>query len=319
MLKTAIVGSASAQFLGTALTEGDQQFIRFVAKYGKTYASRAEFEARNAIFQEKLAFIEEHNSTNEEGHTVAVNAFTDLTDAEWANMRGYKSAGLNAAYADFSGVELDDEVNWYEKGMVNEPKDQKQCGSCWAFSAVGAVESADAIASGDLKSFAEQQLVDCDKATGNMGCNGGDMALAFEYVEKNALDLEADYKYTGRDGTCAASGSGVGTVSSYVNVTPNSEDQLKGALMKGPVSVAIEADQLAFQLYHGGVIKRGCGTNLDHGVLAVGYGTEDGTDYYLVKNSWGASWGDKGFVKIAAESSGSGMCGIQMDPSQPSA
>ena len=145
------------------------------------------------------------------------------------------------------------------------------------------------------------------------------MALAFDYVKApNSLMLESDYKYTARDGKCSYDASkGVGTVSSYINVAPNSEDAMKGALMKGPVSVAIEADQLAFQLYHHGVITKHCGTNLDHGVLAVGYGTENGVDYYLVKNSWGGKWGDKGFVKIGAEASGPGACGIQMDASQP--
>ena len=197
--------------------------------------------------------------------------------------------------------------------MVWDPKDQGACGSCWAFSAIGAVEAANAIKSGTLKAFSEQQLVDCDKSSGgNQGCNGGDMDLAFDYVKKNPLMLEDDYPYAGSDNQCNYDASkGVGTVSSYVDVTPNSQKELQSALMTGPASVAIEADQFSFQMYKSGVLtSEDCGTTLDHGVLAVGYGTEDGKDYYLVKNPWGSKWGDKGFIKIGAQADGPGICGI---------
>ena len=228
-------------------------------------------------------------------------------------MRGYKPMHHNGEFADYSGIVTGDEKNWVKDGMVTRVKDQGACGSCWAFSAVGAIESANAISGKKLVELSEQQLVDCDREKGgNEGCNGGDMALAFEYVEKNPRESEADYGYEGKDGDCIYDRSkGVGTVSNYINVKPNLEAELKAAIAKGPVSVGIEADQLAFQLYFGGVIsKANCGTDLDHGVLAVGYGSENGQDYYLVKNSWGPSWGMKGFVKIAAEDSGPGACGI---------
>merc|ERR1719454_2745082 len=133
-----------------------------------------------------------------------------------------------------------------------------------------------------------------------MGCNGGLMDTAFEYIEKNPLMLEDDYPYTGRDGTCKYDASkGVGEVQKYSDVRSGDADQLRAALNNGPVSVAIEADQQVFQFYTGGVISSGCGTQPDHGVLCVGYGTENGQDYFLVKNSWGASWGDQGYVKMS--------------------
>lgn len=145
------------------------------------------------------------------------------------------------------------------------------------------------------------------------------MGRAFKYIESNPLMLEADYAYTGEDGSCSYDASkGVGKVNSFEHVNTNSELELKAAVMQGPVSVGIEADQAAFQYYHDGVLTDNfCGTNLDHGVLVVGYGKEMGLDYFLVKNSWGKIWGQKGYVKIGADESGPGACGIQMDPSIP--
>jgi len=142
------------------------------------------------------------------------------------------------------------------------------------------------------------------------------MDYAFKYIETAPLELESEYPYLAKDGKCSYSkAKGVGAVKSFSDVKSDSAAQLKAALAKGPVSVAIEADQMAFQGYTGGVItSKACGTQLDHGVLAVGYGTEDGTDYFLVKNSWGASWGVKGYVKIGQEGN---ICGILSQPSYP--
>ena len=168
------------------------------------------------------------------------------------------------------------------------------------------------LASGKLQSFSEQQLVDCSKS--NAGCNGGWMDTAFQYIETSPLMLEADYPYTARDGTCKYDTSkGVGKVKSFKDVSPDGSGKgLQAALQRGPVSVAVEADQSAFQFYHTGVVTHGCGTQLDHGVLAVGYGTENGQDYFLVKNSWGPSWGAQGYIKIAPD-----QCGITHAPSYP--
>merc|ERR1712118_322846 len=187
--------------------------------------------------------------------------------------------------------------------------DQGQCGSCWAFSTTGGLEGAWEIATGNLVSMSEQQFVDCSKQ--NSGCNGGLMDYAFSWAQSQDIATEDSYAYTARDGTCKSSFTTAipqGGVTGYTDVS-NSADALKKALDSNPVSVAIQADQSVFQQYTGGVITSGCGSNLDHGVLAVGY---DGNTI-KVKNSWGSSWGVQGYVSMDAS-----QCGITTSASYPS-
>jgi KDEL-tailed cysteine endopeptidase len=213
-------------------------------------------------------------------------------------------------------------VDWRLKNAVTPVKNQAQCGSCWAFSTTGAVEGVNAIATGALVSLSEQELVDCDKEHDN-GCHGGLMDFAFDWILANGgLDTEEDYRYKAEEHKCRVDRAHrrVVSIDGHEDVAPNDEDALMRAVARQPVSVAIEADQRPFQLYVGGVFDADCGVALDHGVLAVGYGTEAGKDFYKVKNSWGADWGSSGYIMLgrgATYNGNKGQCGIQMDPSFP--
>lgn len=267
-----------------------------------------------------MALIAHHNSNNENTFTLASNKFADYTPAEYKKLLGYKRMPkANAQYAEFDLTAVPDSIDWRTKGAVTPVKDQGQCGSCWAFSTTGSLEGRDAIATGTLQSYSEQQLVDCDYSTdGNQGCNGGDMGLAMDYSAKNPLELESDYPYKAIDGKCSyKADKGHSKNKGHTNVKQNSLPDLKAAIAQGPVSVAIEADTMVFQFYNGGILNsKSCGTNLDHGVLAVGYGSENNKPYYIVKNSWGPSWGEQGYLRIA-QVDGAGICGIQMEPVFP--
>lgn len=196
-------------------------------------------------------------------------------------------------------------------------------GSCWAFSASGAVEGAYCAKHGVLMNLSEQQMVDCGAPEGNHGCNGGEMDGAFQYImDSGGLCSETDYPYTAHKGRCRdKTCNHVVHVTGFVDVAPKNPEALKAAIvLHGPVSVALEADQLAFQFYHTGVFDASCGKRLDHGVLAVGYGRDEALqkDYWLVKNSWGPSWGEQGFIKLSRSTGGrAGECGILLDASYP--
>jgi len=273
-------------------------------------------------------FIVNWNADPEATSEVGLNQFADMNTAEFSehiSCLDYtnQTASENVFVPTQEQIEaLPVAVNWATVGAVTPIKNQGQCGSCWAFSATGSLEGANCIFNGkNLQSYSEQQLVDCSGSYGNQGCNGGLMDYAFEYVEANGIELESTYPYTAVDGTCEYSkASVVFTNTGYTDVTANNQVALATAVAQQPVSVAIEADQSVFQLYTKGVITSSkCGTSLDHGVLAVGYGTSGSQPYWIVKNSWGASWGNAGYVWIAKSASTNtpGICGISMDPSYP--
>jgi len=301
----------------SALSEYEYQtmFTRWMTENNKEYAHE-EFFGRYNTFKANVDAIAAVNALNRT-YTLAVNKFADMTSEEFGRvMCGYKPALRATARYPVAAASpaVGADVDWVAKGKVVGVKDQGQCGSCWAFSATGAIESAWAISGQSLTSLSEQQLVDCAGSFGNQGCNGGLMDYAFQYIiSNNGQASEAAYPYRGVDSSCKSQPS-VAKISSFKDVTQGDEGALMTALQSGPVSVAVEADQMAWQFYSGGVLDDpSCGTNLDHGVLLVGAGT-DGKDYWNVKNSWGTSWGEKGFIRLVRNKN---QCGIASMNSYP--
>ena len=301
-----------------SLQDTDSIFARYVAREGKSYGTKEEYEFRKDQYFRNMAA---YNDALEVGATFTLgeNKFSDWTPQEYRRLLGYKKVEITEDESEVlqavEGLEAPTSVDWRSSGAVTPVKDQASCGSCWAFSTTGALEGAHFVATKKLVSLSEQQFVDCSKK--NAGCNGGDMYAAMVYAKTNPVELESAYPYTGRDGTCKFDKTkGVVTATSAARVQANSVAALKAAIAISPVSVSIEADTRVFQGYTGGILNSAkCGTNLDHGVLAVGYGTENGQDFYIVKNSWGPTWGEKGYIRIAAVN-GAGICGIQLDSAQ---
>jgi len=320
MLKTVALASVAVVSAGKIENMNYQtDFMSFMKKYGKKYPYE-EISDRFKAFRANMDMIQSHNA-EEAGYTMALNEFADMT---WDEFRGtYK--GYNHRDNQYlrsqnkhvhSGQKAANSIDWREKGAVTPIKNQGQCGSCWSFSTTGAVEGAVQIATGKLVSLSEQELVDCAGSTGNQGCNGGLMDNAFEWIIKHGgIDSESDYPYTAQaHHSCEKKAKNIETITGFKDVEQGSEEDLMDAVNKGPVSIAIEADKPGFQFYSGGVFGGECGKQLDHGVLLVGYGSDDGKDYWIVKNSWGESWGENGYIKLKR---GMNQCGLANSASYP--
>ena len=317
--------TAASDFLYTSKTDDFQlwdKFTHFQNKFHKIYNGTIELHRRFDIFCANYYTILKHNLNPYRNFTMGLNQFADLTASEFKYLLGnyVKEQRTCMSYSIIPDKSTPGWIDWTEMGVVNPVRDQGQCGSCWAFATTANAESVWAISMGQLYDFSEQFLVDCAKGFGywNQGCNGGQPDSAFKYMINNGQCLEYAYPYVGADGKCQKCAI-YAKFSSCYDVAPKNQRVLRAAVARNPVTIAIEADTRYFQFYSSGVLTDSiqCGTNLDHAVIIVGYGTERGVDYWKVRNSWGESWGEKGYVKIERTDStnDAGVCGLAMEPS----
>ena len=324
--------SPSSKF-GKMIDQGMKAWAEYKSKFGKSYEDAEAENTHMTAFLGKLQLIERHNRLYRQGKRtfkLGINHLTDLTPQEYQRMNGlrfdYSSARLNRNSSRFleplNVGDVPEAVDWRQKGFVTPVKNQGQCGSCWAFSATGSLEGQHMRATGKLVSLSEQNLMDCSDAYGNEGCNGGLMDDAFKYVRDNkGIDTEKSYPYKARDSRkCYFKRKNVGaTDTGYTDIAEGDEEKLKLAVAtQGPISVGIDASHDSFQSYQSGVYyEKDCdASELDHGVLVVGYGTDpDNGDYWIVKNSWGADWGMNGYILMARNKKNN--CGIATAASYP--
>ena len=298
-------------------------FEQWIQKEGKVYSSPAEKSYRLSVFSKTKAEVERVNSS-QEGYKFGLNKFSDMTKEEFkAKYLGYK-ADLNSDYdvSDYQGYEQPPaSIDWSKKGAVTNVKDQGQCGSCWAFSATGTLEGAWFLAKGELLSFSEQQLVDCSWLQGNMGCHGGLPDNAFKYYEHKGFLKESDYWYNATDGHCQYESKKSKIIGHLHTFKKNGETEsdLMASVALRPTSVGVLADP--WMNYMGGIYSnvQECPAKkrfIDHAVLAVGYGTDEkGVDFWLIKNSWGPNWGERGYIRLGRNLTAGGMCGVALETS----
>ncbi|KAF0286763.1 Digestive cysteine proteinase 2 [Amphibalanus amphitrite] len=312
--------------LGAAAAFVDRdEWNNYKIAFGKKYRNAIEELHRMRVYADNKAFVARHNAEFAAGRqtfTVALNRFADMTEDE-VNALYKGGAGQTSRPHGVhrpSGRQAPVSMDWRDQGVVTYVKDQGACGSCWSFAATGALESAWALAGRGLQALSEQQLVDC--STENSGCSGGMAYRAYSYVEdEGGIMSEEAYPYTARDGSsCHADSSQyVASVTSHVNVPSHgSATILRDAVADvGPIAVSIDASRHSFNLYSGGVYNDpSCSSSShNHAVLVVGYGTENGHDYWLVKNSWGPEWGDSGYIKMTRDDTN--QCAIASIPVYP--
>ncbi|KAK9877089.1 hypothetical protein WA026_016832 [Henosepilachna vigintioctopunctata] len=293
-----------------------EEWNEFQMKYGKSYRSPHEARKRFVIFNDNMRNISAHNVLFERGESTykkGINQFTDWTETEFMQFleQGSPKAlpkNSGKVFKKTEGIELPESIDWREKGAVRKVKNQGDCGSCWSFSTTGALEGQFSIVKNEDVSFSEQNLIDCNSV--NLGCGGGWPVDALAFVQENGIEKEEDYPYEQKDDQCRSDPSKVVKISGYEEIPEGDEAALTEMVAtKGPVSICLYASS-NFRSYASGILKEpSClQDTFNHAVLIVGYGSENGEDYYIVKNSWGRSYGEGGYVKLARNYNN--MCGL---------
>ncbi|XP_047312889.1 senescence-specific cysteine protease SAG39-like [Impatiens glandulifera] len=305
-----------------------RQHDEWMGQYGRVYENDVERQERFNIFKENIAHIESFNRAADKPYKLGVNQFADLTNEEFKARNGYRTrleskVTSKSLFKYKNNSFIPSKVDWRNEGVVTPVKNQGTCGCCWAFSAVAAMEGITMIKTGQLMSLSEQELIDCDVNGPNKGCRGGYMNSAFDFIQNNdGLTTESNYPYVESSGTCNNLNLvSAATITGHEDVPTNDEKALQKAVAKQPVSVAMDAGNSNFRFYSSGVYTGECGTDLNHAVTAVGYGVDDnGTKYWLIKNSWGTSWGEEGYIRMERFiEAKEGLCGIAMIASYPTA
>ncbi|KAL6538673.1 hypothetical protein OROGR_012661 [Orobanche gracilis] len=302
---------------------------KWMSEFGRDYKDDADEKAKRLkIFSDNVEYIESFNKRTK-SYKLRINKFTDLTNEEFrASRNGYKVMEFRQHYPSVSLINYAAEsdrvpssIDWRQKGAVTHVKEQGDCGGCWAFSAVAAVEGINQIKTTKLVTLSEQELIDCDTSQ-NQGCYGGTMNYAFDFIIHNGLSSEKEYPYKGAvNEKCSTRGKTVSIkITGYESVPFKNESALLIAVAKQPISVAIDSSRREFQHYSEGVLNGVCGTKLDHGVTVVGYGEDHGIKYWLVKNSWGTKWGERGYFRMQRDvDAPEGLCGIALEAAYPTA
>jgi cathepsin L len=290
----------------------NKQFVDFMKKYGKSYKTEAEFEYRFNIFKQSLEILDARRKVGNKTH--GITKFSDMTPEEFKQTLTLKTPNQWCQPTSLSFLEdtkVADSLDWRAKGKVSPIKDQGQCGSCWAFSTTGFMESQLLMSNQDLVTFSEQQLVDCDTQYGDNGCNGGLQQNAFNYITDKGIMSDAHYRYSAYRSYCEYKSSEAKHTVKNIKCHENAKvaDIKKYLNQVGPMAIALDATD--FQYYDSGILE--CyNDQLDHAVLLVGYGSENGEDYWIVKNSWGQNWGESGFVRVSQKSGSNCAIGVYL-------
>lgn len=304
------------------------EFHTWMIKYNKTYGSHEEFSKRYEIFCENYHRVNDFNSQTNKSHTLAMNFMADLTPKEAAAKyaKGHKHGDLEDALhpmiLQMDSSSLPSSVDWRKNNAVTPIKDQGHCGACWAFSTIVGIEGLYSIKNNHtLRNFSEQDLIECSHNGNNGGCAGGDPGYGYDFIRMVGIETGEDYPFTGSDLVKCHRNMSLFSyqIKGYVQVTPNDSDQLAAAVAQQPVSICIDGEQSDFLLYSGGIYKgEGCTTNLGHCLAIVGYDSENGVDYWIVKNSYGTDWGENGYIRMLKQSgTGPGICGLTLEALYP--